>query len=93
MPELQRMPQVINVDGGFFSVVDYGDELWVSNIVSYKRGDGNKVVRELIKYAKDRSKLICGYINPLSDGLNRDRLEKWYKHFGGEVVNGNIIRY
>ena len=92
--QLQALPYIITVAGaGYFSVTDYQNDLWVSNIVANKPGDGNKLVSALKKYAKDRGKTIYGYINPMSEGLSKERLELWYARHGGEVINDNIIKY
>ena len=87
------MPIVIEVEGaGFFSVTQYQNDLWVSNIVSNKRGDGNKVLKAMIKYAKDRKKTLYGALNPTS-GMSAERLGKWYERYGGQVLNDNIVKY
>jgi hypothetical protein len=91
--ELQALPYIITVAGaGYFSVTEYQNDLWVSNIVANKRGDGNKVFRAMMKYASDRGKTLYGAVNQMSPGMDNQRLKKWYLKMGAEIVNDNVMR-
>ena len=96
VPELRAMPVVIEVGKyGFFSITPHEDKnvLWVTNIKATKKGDGNRVLKAMLKYAKDRGMTLAGELNPFEPGMSKERLQKWYELQGGEVVDKDYIKY
>jgi hypothetical protein len=96
VPELRAMPIVVEVGKyGFFSVTPHIDKnvLWVTNITAKKRGDGNKVLQAMIKYAKDRGMILAGELNPYEPGMSRERLQRWYEIQGAEIVDNDYVKF
>ena len=83
--------QVIHVDGGWFSFLEFEHDLWVMNVRAETRGAGNRILRALIKKGHELGKNLHGRVNRMSiDGMNDRRLARWYAHNGGTVRNGCV---
>ena len=75
-------------DLGYYSYLDMEKTMFIMNIKAKKKGAGNKLIRILIKHAKEANKVIMGNINPQTiDGMTAERLERWYKIFGGDIFH------
>ena len=85
--------QVIRVEGGYFSYLEFEEDRWIMQIRSERPGAGNRIVREMVKTAKRLNKNLYGRINPDSGGkMNDERMKRWYSHYGGEACANNSFR-
>ena len=81
------------VPGGWFEVLELPQGIWVMNICS-ESGEGNRVAKALLAFARERGKDLYGEINQMSDGMENKRLKRWYQAYGGVVhgkLNGNEV--
>lgn len=83
--------QIIRVGGGYFSFLEFEEDLWIMQIRADK-GKGNRVLRRMISHARKLNKNLNGLINPDNTGMNAERMKRWYDHFGGESCANNTYR-
>jgi len=97
MSEWEKGPEDVirhNLQAGYFETLDYPNAIFVTHIQANRRGDGVKVMRALIEYGEKEGKPIWGEINQRGEGMDNDRLKRWYERMGGVVVgrlNGNNL--
>lgn len=79
--------EVVHMRGGYYSYAELKDGIYVMNVRSTTKGAGNQLLRALIRFARDKGKPLYGLVNRQQiHGMNNDRLARWYKHFGGELI-------
>lgn len=69
--------------GGYVHLWEFKENIWVLDINADKRGEGNKLMKCLIDYAKKRGgKTLYGNVNAQRAGMSNERLKKWYEFYG-----------
>jgi hypothetical protein len=85
--------QIVRVEGGYFSYLEFEEDLWIMKIKAEEKGAGNHILREMIRTARRLNKNLNGLINPdKGSSMNDERMKRWYAHFGGEPCNNNSFR-
>ena len=85
--------QVVRVEGGYFSFLEFEEDIWIMMIRAEEKGAGNRILREMVRTGKRLNKNINGLINPDSGGkMDDERMKRWYSHFGGEACANNSFR-
>lgn len=83
--------QVFRVDGGWFSFLEFENDLWVMNVRAETRGSGNRILHALMDKARELGKNLHGRVNRMSvDGMDNRRLARWYERNGGTVNGGHV---
>ena len=82
-------PDVMEIDNhGRVEYFEFEKTIWIKNIFADRRGTGIRLMRKMISYAREVGKSIYGDINPKDEMcmMDRNRIIRLYKHFGGEMV-------
>lgn len=86
-----RTPKVVRTDHGYFSMLEFEEDIWVMQIRAKKQGEGTRLLRQLISYARGAGKNLHGLINPDETGMNAERMVRWYRRLGGEYNSANNV--
>lgn len=88
MPIAQNLndPNVLEFETGVVKYLEFETDIWVMEVRAKKRGDGNRLARSFIEYARKRGKNIWGKANPDDSGMSLERCKRWYASMGAVPV-------
>ena len=77
------------VDGGWFDYLEYPAAIYIVHMEADKRGDGNRVLRQVVEFVRGRGKEIWAAVAP-SGEMTAERVRRWYEKALGARVVGKI---
>jgi hypothetical protein len=84
-----KKPSILKVEGGgYVEFLEFENDIWIQDVFAEKRGSGNRLAREFLRYARTVNKNVYGGAIPVEHHTTMDekRLKRWYYLLGGRPI-------